>query len=199
MRPAQGMARRGHLWRFDEDLDYPFKVVTIAIPPLRERKEDIPRLVEHFLRRFAHELGRETPQVAPDVLERLVQHDWPGNVRELEHCLKQAAVLCRGGVIQREHLHLEPPSALARPRSLGSDPDALRRLAREQISALPGTAYIRLVQQVERDLVDEALRHTGGNIAKAARMLGISRPTLREKIQKYDLRKGASLLETEDG
>ena len=152
--------------RFREDLYYRIKVVSLTLPPLRERREDIPLLAEHFLRRLR---GGAAPVagLAPEALRLLLDHPWPGNVRELENSLEHAHVLSRGRTIRPEHL---PPEVAA----------GAGGAARGLTGAPPHSP-------AERDLLAAALARTGWNRTRAARQLGIDRSTLWRKIREYGL------------
>ena len=175
---------------FRADLYWRLRVATIELPPLRERREDIVVLVSHFLRRLCHLLGRDDLRVAPAALLRLGEYHWPGNVRELEHCLHQAALFCHQGVILPEDLRLPGRGVAveAAPDAEVQQRDVLRELARAQLAKSKGDAHPRLVEKVEGLLIEEALQKHGGNLSRVAVALGISRPTLREKIQRLGLR-----------
>jgi len=150
---------------FREDLYYRLRVVEIALPPLRERREDIPKLARHFLDRFAAREGREAPTIDREAFAALLGHDFAGNIRELENLLEGAASLCRGGVIRLEDLQWLPARALERREGPGEtdagDAPNLRALEER---------HIRRV-----------LKMAGGNKSRAARLLGISRRTLYRK------------------
>jgi len=168
--------------QFREDLVYRLRVVPMHIPPLRERREDIPVLAEHFLARYGDELGTGNHFLSPDALERLAGYEWPGNVRELENSIKRALVLTNGEVLSPEDFaFLEPPA-----RAGGQDGVDLETLIQEQVSdALDegGDAIYRtLLERVERPLLETVLERTEGNQIKAAALLGINRNTLRKKI-----------------
>jgi DNA-binding NtrC family response regulator len=154
-RPLEALVQAG---RFREDLYFRLKVVEIAVPPLRERPEDIPLLAAHLLARVAGELHRDVRALSDEALRELARYDWPGNVRELENALTRAVVLARGPVVGVEHL------ALGRSAG-GPDP------------AETATVGDRL-DDVERAHVHRVLARTGGNKRQAARLLGISRPRL---------------------
>ncbi len=146
---------------FREDLYYRIRVVHLELPGLKDRREDIPLLIDHLVARFNRLQGRDIAGVSPEVMACLMEHDYPGNVRELENIIEQAFVLCRGSVIELHHLPRElRPSGASGPDSLG--PMSL--------------------QAMERRLVSETLRRTGGNRKKAARDLGIDMSTLYRKI-----------------
>ncbi|HKB15161.1 MAG TPA: sigma-54 dependent transcriptional regulator, partial [Planctomycetota bacterium] len=175
-RPLEEFVREG---KFREDLYYRLSVFTISLPPLRERREDIPRLAQHFLRLQRSRLGGPEIRLTPHALDRLLAYPWPGNVRELEHALQQAVILCARGAIQPEHLrlgvHPEPPrtDALA----------ALRELAKDLLSRKPGAVHGTMLDLAAEQAILEALRRTGGNLVRSAKLLGISRPTLRAKMR----------------
>ncbi len=153
--------------RFREDLYYRLKVITINVPPLRERKEDIPLLVEHLLRKINAEVHREVYRIPDEVLERLIRYDWRGNVRELENVLTRAVVLSKGEV-------LSLPS-----QPLGDE------IARQ--GALPGKE-LRSLQEMEAEHINNVLLGVGWHQGKACDVLGVSRPTLRKKIRDYGLK-----------
>jgi two-component system NtrC family response regulator len=156
---------------FREDLWYRLNVIPLRIPPLRERPGDVPLLVEHFLLKHAQRHGRPVPRVEPETLDRLERYDWPGNVRELENLLERLVVLGRSETIAAADL----PEALRRdaPRFGGARMD------------LPPSGIV--LEDVERGLIEEALRRSGGNQSAAARFLGISRQTLIYRMKKFGL------------
>jgi len=154
--------------RFREDLFYRIHVVRIELPGLRDRREDIPLLIDHFIARFNRLKGKDIAGVSDEVLARLMEHDFPGNVRELENIIEHAFVLCRGGVIEMNHL---PPSLRG-----GMLEDALH----------PGKAMT--FESMEKQLIRDALRRNGGNRQKAARELGINPSTLFRKLKVLKLK-----------
>ncbi len=168
--------------RFREDLYYRLKVVSIHIPPLRERKEDIPLLVRHFVDMCNQELNKQIRGVDAGAMDLLLPYAWPGNVRELENAVRRAAVLCRGDVILTEHLS----STVKRtPQEAGypSFDTALEELLRERIRSGTSNPYREITEYVDRFLVETALRQADQNQVKAAELLGISRTTLRKKMK----------------
>jgi two-component system nitrogen regulation response regulator GlnG len=174
--------------RFREDLLYRLRVVPIQIPPLRERREDIPVLSEHFVRRYATELGLSPRYLSPPALERLGSYDWPGNVRELENAIKRALVLANGEVLGHEDFGFLEPGASG--ESAG-DPleSAVAAAAAEALAVEPCQDLHRsLLERVERPLLDAVLAHTGGNQIRAAALLGINRNTLRKKIAELGIK-----------
>jgi two-component system response regulator AtoC len=153
----EGMVHGG---QFREDLYYRLNVVSISLPPLRERREDIPLLVEHFLRKYEHETGRNAPAVSPEARNLLGTYAWPGNVRELENVVERAVLLSTHAVITADTLP---------PRLHGAAPG--------QVAIPPESGLVSLDAMVER-YVERVLLHTGGNRTRAAQVLGISRRTL---------------------
>jgi Nif-specific regulatory protein len=148
--------------RFREDLFYRLQVFDIRIPPLRERRGDIPLLADAFLEEFSRFPGGSPARVTPDALELLMDYEWPGNVRELHNALERAAILCEGGLITRKHLSLRSAS-LVTPRE------------RPRLS------------DVERRTIEQVLRESDWNKSKAARRLGITRTQLYGRLNKYRL------------
>jgi two-component system nitrogen regulation response regulator GlnG len=169
--------------RFREDLLYRLRVVPIALPPLRERPEDIPALAEHFVARYAEELGTGPRWLAEATLRHLSAYAWPGNVRELENAVKRALVLSAGEVLAPDDFaFLTAPAGGA--EAAAADLEAL--VAAEVASALAvpgaGDLHLRLLSRVERPLIEAVLAHTLGNQLRAAAILGINRNTLRKRI-----------------
>jgi two-component system response regulator AtoC len=160
--------------RFREDLYYRLNVVRIAIPPLRERPEDIAPLAEHVLRRLERRYGWSGLSLAPEARAAIESRDWPGNVRQLENALARAAIAARGRAILPEHLEAEEPA-----ESLTSTPPP-----GEGAEVVPLRA---LLADVERRAIRRALVACGGNRTRAAERLGISRRQLFDKIREYDL------------
>jgi two-component system nitrogen regulation response regulator GlnG len=175
--------------RFRDDLFYRLNVVALELPPLRERRQDIPLLVDHFLAKHADALGQRV--IAPEALACLVGHQWPGNVRELENVIQRAMVMAAAGVILPEHL----PSAPASPGSaVAVDPtleDVIERRLLERVSGLRdragGNLYDLLLSLVEKPLFRAVLRETEGNQVRAAHILGINRNTLRKKLRTHGI------------
>jgi nitrogen regulation protein NR(I) len=174
---------------FRADLYYRLDVCTIQLPPLRERKADVPTLAESFLRRFREEVKKDVQGISEDAMSLLVEYRWPGNVRELQSAVKQAIVQASGPIVQPENL----PAAIRGERPLtpilneASGAPALDRLIQERIAAGTSDLYEEVVQWVERRLLSDAMKHSRGNVSQAARLLGISRPTLRAKLNALSL------------
>ncbi|RPI07963.1 MAG: sigma-54-dependent Fis family transcriptional regulator, partial [Zetaproteobacteria bacterium] len=192
---------------FREDLFYRLNVVSIHLPPLRDRREDVPALVTHFLAAFAREQKASPKLFSPEALELMVGHRWPGNVRELENAVKRAAALT--------------PTSLVLPDQL---PDAVRRgpAAEDQTGGLAdfpvdwmrgeiarlgetqdGRLHAHFMACMERPLLAMILRRTGGNQIKAAELLGINRNTLRKRLRDLGIpvpgKEGSSATETRSG
>ena len=178
---------------FREDLYYRLNVVAITLPPLRERAEDIPLLVDHFLRMFAQEQGEEPKTVSPEALELMIAYSWPGNVRELENAVKRACVLAATSLILPEHL----PAAFAQAKETGAAGGSsldrtlyqgiaaeLQRLKQER----DGQIYPHFLAALERPLLLQVLERTGGNQLRAAELLGINRNTLRKKLRELGIK-----------
>jgi len=153
---------------FREDLLFRLKVVEIRLPPLRERRGDVPLLARHFLARIADELHREPMEISGEALQRLSSYDWPGNVRELKHALTRAVVLARGPVIGKEHLALDGGGSTGR--------------AKAEADVLP-----RTMAEAEAAHVQRILDETGGNRRKTARILEVSRARLERMIERHGL------------
>jgi two-component system nitrogen regulation response regulator GlnG len=174
--------------KFRPDLYYRLGVFTIHLPPLRERGDDLPLLVRHYLRRFSRELGRQVQEVAPEALERLCSYAWPGNVRELQSVLKQALLRASGAILLPAFL----PELSSRPGEsgpaapAGAAPD-LEAFIRQRLVPDAHDLYADTHRQVDRLLLPRVLEYTGGNQHQAARLLGIARQTLRQKVRDLGL------------
>jgi two-component system nitrogen regulation response regulator GlnG len=179
----EGAVRGG---RFREDLFFRLNVVRIVVPPLRERRADIPELIEFFIDKVNRELGTSIVGVTDDARDALMRHSWPGNVRELENTLLRSAVLARGGrTLVREDFTLAGHTQVVAAEALPLDEAVRRRLAdllADDPAATNGKLYDALINAVERPLIEVVLDRAGGNQVKAADMLGINRNTLRKKI-----------------
>jgi transcriptional regulator with PAS, ATPase and Fis domain len=153
--------------QFREDLYYRLNVIPIVLPPLRDRREDIPLLIDHFLEHLSVETDRKIEGVSADAVALLMRHDWPGNVRELRNVLERGMVVAKGSLIQPEDLGLVSSGFQAEPFDTSLTLD-----------------------DVERRHITAVLQHAGGNVTQAARTLAIDRVTLYNKIKKYGLRRG---------
>ena len=153
--------------KFRDDLYYRLNVIEVRLPPLRERREDIPLLAQHFLERLSHELGKNGRSISESALKLLMDHDWPGNVRELENAVERAMVTSRGTSLEAEDfsfLHQNGGPSKAPKFPLGMS-----------------------LQEMEKQLITITLERTQGNIKEAAAVLGIDRSTMYEKIKKYEI------------
>jgi DNA-binding NtrC family response regulator len=181
--------------RFREDLYYRLNVVPIYLPPLRERREDVPALVHHFLKKYGEQNRREVKSVHREAMRLLTEHDWPGNVRELQNYVERAVVLWDGPELLPHHLpdplRGEPAPRLIRPRGGVSDPATLAsELVRQGIAAAGPQAndlYDRIVGLVEGALIRQVLAACDQVQIKAAARLGINRNTLHKKLQEHRL------------
>jgi transcriptional regulator with GAF, ATPase, and Fis domain len=171
---------------FREDLYYRLNIIPLCLPPLRDRRDDIPGLVEYFIRKISKDLGVETKRLEPGVLDLFLRYNWPGNIRELEATLHRAIVMSNGDTITRNDLYglfggdsavpsgpLEMPSSLLNPI-----------VGKMEIT---GEVYDEVISSVDRQLIERALESSGGRIREAARRLGLARNTLKSKIQKYKI------------
>ena len=165
--------------RFREDLFYRLNVVPIALPPLRDRREDVPLLVSHFIEKYDRRLGKRVERVADDAMQLLLQYGWPGNIRELENVMERSILFAEGPVVRAEDL-----------------PETLReRAVAAGATGAPATAgasmkdIVRQAQaELERELIARALEETGGNVTQAAKRLQISRKSLQVKMKELGLR-----------
>ncbi len=151
---------------FREDLYYRLSVATIKVPPLRERKSDIPLLVEHILRKINHDLGKDIRKIEEKALKRIMEYDWPGNVRELENLLTHVAINTQGEVILEE---------------------AITPMLGEKFQNHQNQNNKQKLKDIEKDHITEVLNRTHWHFGKACGLLGISRPTLRHKIRAYGI------------
>jgi len=155
---------------FREDLYYRLNVLTIKLPPLNQRPEDIPLLCKHFINRFNKILGKDVTGVAPETMSRLMAHHWPGNVRELENVLQRAMVIAEDSLLSSDHFLLAP----------------LPEINDNQLGAVfEGLSLKNAQKVVEKDLITRALEQTGGNRTQAAKLLEISHPSLLSKMKTY--------------
>jgi DNA-binding NtrC family response regulator len=169
--------------RFREDLYYRLNVVPISIPPLRARKEDIPFLALHFVRKLSQDLGIQPKEISPGAMDRLVDHPWPGNVRELENTIERSLVLAAGDILQAADIRLEAPRTQT-PQHNNGAPEPL----------LPDGETLEHWEQM---MIREALRRANGNKSQAARMLGLTRNALRYRLSQMGMETGSD--ENESG
>ncbi|MFA4910290.1 MAG: sigma-54 dependent transcriptional regulator [Desulfobacteria bacterium] len=176
---------------FREDLYYRLKVVTIWLPPLRERQQDIPRLADHFLARFSRDMNMDNPGMTLETKEMLNRYNWPGNVRELSNAIQKALIFSRGYPIRPEDISqaIEDKNAMIGRVEDICPEDTIRQWVRRAL--LSGTneyVFDSLRERFASVIIREALDITGGNRSRAAKLLGLSRPTLLARIEKYHLK-----------
>jgi two-component system nitrogen regulation response regulator GlnG len=191
--------------RFRKDLYYRLRVVTIVVPPLRQRVEDIPELATWFMRRFNHELGRSLRGLDPEVVRLLQNWPWPGNVRELQSTIKQAMLEATGPTLLPEFLPPEirqgseagpPPGDHGSPRPAGTAGEMnLNDLIEQALERAPGQVHEAVLEVVERVLFSRVLRLTHGNQARASELLGLNRATLRTRLRALGLAVDKVLIE----
>jgi DNA-binding NtrC family response regulator len=173
---------------FRLDLFHRLNVAVIYLPPLSQRREDIPDLVSYFLTRYSAEFNLERSSIAPEAVDFLQQQSWPGNVRELENIVRKALIASRGYPITLDHLRaaLTKPTP---PRPAGDQKlsDYVAELLTNAQLGEGGNASEVLTEVVERELYGQAIRLANGDQTKAARWLGVSRPTMRDKLTRYGL------------
>jgi len=190
---------------FREDLFYRLNVVRIHLPPLRDRAEDIRLLVNYFLKKFAETHKQATKSIAADVLETMEHYHWPGNVRELENVVHRATVVAKGEAILPTDLPAElfrggasrgdlsaEPDTLPPSSSTSESPD-LNSVARLLFQWARQDSRLKVIPAVERELIIQALAETNGNQVRAAKLLGITRATLRKRVEKFSIRKEVSI------
>jgi DNA-binding NtrC family response regulator len=176
-----------------EDLFYRLNVIPIDLPPLRERREDIPLLVDHFLEAYNKRNNKSVTKLSRDVLDLLVAHDWPGNVRELENCIERAVVMSPGDVVSREFLPIEiterSRKAAVRGEEVASGEDEVRRAVETACATAEdlGPVLGRLTLAVEQAILRKAVQMSLSQ-RDLADKLGMSRMTLRKKLREYHIR-----------
>ena len=148
---------------FRQDLFYRINTVVLELPPLRDRRDDIPAFVNLFLQKYARIYGKDTPTVADDAMRRLQAQQWPGNIRQLEHVVEKALIMSDGDVLRAEAFDLF------------------------DTADTPASTDAGTLEDMERTAIASAIRRNGGNLAEVARQLGITRQTLYNKIRKYGL------------
>jgi Nif-specific regulatory protein len=180
--------------RFREDLYYRLNVWPITLPPLRERRDDIPELARTFFGRILKDNQIPPFDLPDDILGLMQAHDWPGNVRELENYVERLALLSRAGPLSAESV--PPPGRIDRLRKskgAGELPDLIRQLVQTAIQTLPsGELKIGLVDSVEREMIEQVMRLCQGVGVKAAERIGINRNTLHKKLEEYREEPGGS-------
>ncbi|HUL51604.1 MAG TPA: sigma-54 dependent transcriptional regulator, partial [Candidatus Nitrosotalea sp.] len=188
---------------FREDLFYRLNVVRIHLPPLRERVEDIRLLVNYFLNKFAQSQKQTTKSISSDALEALEQYHWPGNVRELENVVQRATVVAKGEAILPADLPADVFKGGVSRGAIGADREVVASAAAEptDLASLARTLFnwarqdgrFKVIPAVERALIIQALAETNGNQVRAASLLGITRATLRKRIEKFRIKKEISI------
>ncbi len=158
---------------FREDLFYRINVFPIHIPPLRERKSDIPKLSVHFIRQFSHAFGRKSPELSGKAVKKLIHYPWRGNIRELKNVLERAMILCQGSQITSDHLVLNP-----------SQEKTFDTLNMDALIPALIEDYGFTLEDLERNCIQYAMKVSKNNVSKAARLLGLSRATLRYRLEK---------------
>jgi DNA-binding NtrC family response regulator len=191
---------------FREDLFYRLNVVRIQMPPLRERREDIRLLVNYFLKKFAQAQSQKPKSISTEVIAALERYHWPGNVRELENVIQRAIVVAKGDAI----LPGDVPASIfeaTRPEPVGaptnragaeatlvaSPPPDLASLSRTLFHLARQDGTLKVIPAVERELIINALAETNGNQVQAAKLLGITRATLRKRVEKFHIKQELSI------
>ena len=176
--------------RFREDLYYRLKVVTLTLPPLRERTGDIATLTDYFRLRFSKEMHLDSPGFSPEAKAIMQNYSWPGNVRELANTVQKALIFGRGAPVSAEEISHAIRGEVARKEAtVGKEDDSVRQWARKTLSFGGGEKlFTDLMDRFGAMLIAEALNITGGNRSQAAKLLGLSRPTLLAKMEKFDIK-----------
>jgi two-component system nitrogen regulation response regulator GlnG len=187
---------------FREDLFYRLNVVRIHIPPLRERREDIPLLVNYFLKKFAQSQKERPKSISKEAIEALERYGWPGNVRELENVMQRAIVVAKGEAILLSNL----PPDITRERAtkpitaraelqptLEPSSGDVGSLAQALFQWAKKDSKLKILPAVERELIVQALQETRGNQVQAAKLLGITRATLRKRVEKFGIQQDLSI------
>jgi DNA-binding NtrC family response regulator len=179
--------------KYRRDLYYRLSVFTIHLPALRERGDDLPMLVRHYVRRFNRELGREVREVTPEAIELLRRYPWPGNIRELQSVLKQALLRAAGPVLTAEAIPAPVSAQIAEPRARADAPadgaakSPIEAFLRQSLHDSGQDLYQHVHRQVDQQLLPLVLQSTSGNQVRAAQLLGITRRTLRVKLRELGL------------
>jgi len=181
--------------QFREDLYYRLNVVSITVPPLRERREDIPELVSYFLKRFNRELKKTATGISPGAMTEILAYGWPGNVRQLENVLKRALVLCQGQWVLEDQLVFEKGwEKTGTEEPLDKKPlEDLLDILFEELSKPAAAQDMDMISTIEKGLMVRALQKTRGNQIQAAQILGMNRSTLRGKMDKYHIKKDVTV------
>jgi len=188
---------------FRQDLYYRLQVVTLHLPPLRERREDVPELVRYFLHKFSPAINPNVQEIYPQALEKLVRHRWTGNVRELENAVKRALVTAKGSTLLPEDFPLDGMGAEMQTASDQGDfekrleclMEPVFKILADRSKEMPDSD---LMSSMEKILIKKALQETRGNQVQAALLLGMSRNTLRSKIERYRIKKDVAIIEGDE-
>ncbi|MBI3851993.1 MAG: sigma-54-dependent Fis family transcriptional regulator [Verrucomicrobia bacterium] len=183
--------------RFREDLFYRLNVVRVQLPPLRERRDDVRLLVNYFLQKFSRDQQRPPKSISPGVIKALERYHWPGNVRELENVIQRALVVAKGDAILPGDL----PPEITGQQILAATTAAVSTGENHDLDALAVQLFRwarqdnkrKVIPAVERELIIQALKETSGNQVQAARLLGITRATLRKRVEKFKIRREVSI------
>lgn len=165
---------------FREDFFYRLNVFPINIPPLRDRKEDIPALAYHFLHKYSKEVGRDVPHISAEAMRQLIANDWPGNVRELENVIHRAVIVCEGRMLKPEHIiiPLNREEEIEIPKTL------------DELKLKKKDLRTRSIEDIEKGFLIAALKRNDWNITKAAAEVGMQRPNFHALLKKYNISKG---------
>jgi two-component system nitrogen regulation response regulator GlnG len=187
--------------RLRQDLYYRLKVFTIRLPPLRERVDDLPLLVEHFIKALNRELGKKVRSVAPETMNLLLKHTWPGNIRELQSAIKYALIQATGEVLTPDCLpeSVRLPAPRPSPGESGAGSVDVGSLVVGLLQMGQDEIYRKVTAAVERVVIETVLRHVKGNQVQASELLGISRTTLRAKLRGLGMAIEKQLLPESDG
>ena len=181
--------------KFRVDLFYRLKVVSVFLPPLRERKGDIPVLCNHFLKRYSRQVGKEIKSISKEGQEMLHKYHWPGNVREIENNIHTAVVMCKGEILLPEHFPLHSDSQERLPfdfQKIQQDyyklfSEVLEPMFSKIMDSSEGHIYDHLFSALEKAIIEKILKQTQSNQLRSAKILGVSRNTLRDRMAKYQL------------
>jgi DNA-binding NtrC family response regulator len=170
---------------FREDLYYRLKVISITLPPLRVHPEDIPLLTNYFLSRHCQEMKKPQVTVPPETMDGLLKYSWPGNVRELENLLKRALLLSKSNIITPDLIQAEINSTQSKP--VAGRQSESSSIIPDNLDDYDGKLFKHVIEQVEKELIEKSLAHNNGNQVKTAKLLGISRAMLHERMEKFGL------------
>ncbi|MBV9463126.1 MAG: sigma-54-dependent Fis family transcriptional regulator [Verrucomicrobiae bacterium] len=174
--------------RFRQDLYYRLSVAVITLPPLRKRKDDIPDLTKYFLHRHGPELGYPNPSISPRAMRLLEEHAWPGNVRELENVIRKAIIAARGLTIGYDDIRIAMSGGQEVHRANGqSFSEYVGEMLEKAKDGELDNAYSAVLETAERELFSQAIRMAKGNKVKAAKLLGVSRQTVRQKLEQFNV------------